>query len=270
MGIKINEIVEKINKILEAGEPENIQEIQASGGRILHGYKPQFLIDALNEVYPNWKIEWKIIETVEQKNSILAIAEVSIEIEGLTRKQVGQSTNMNKGDAIKGAITDGIAKALSLFSIGNRAFRGELGKQKTYKNKSKTTTKTEPPANSKTISEKQAKRLFAIAKEKGWSLEDLKEMLTLLGLKHSTDIPKSVYDRVIDFIEEHKSAHEGLKDVLKLRADIEGYKGNQLVAFLGDIAEEDILLALQTPDVWEQVIEDYKEMMKQNNEEFDF
>ena len=263
--MEIKEIVEKVNKLLEAGEPRNIQEIKGAGGRIIHGYKPQYLIDALNSQYPLWKMEWKILDLIEQKNSTLAIVEVEIEILGIVRKQVGQSTNMNKGDSIKGAITDGIAKCLSLFSIGYRAFRGELGKPNKTKPK-------QPPKqeNKNAITDKQQKRLFAIAKKSEWSLDDLKEFLNLLGIEHSNEIPKGLYDRIIEFIENNKSAHEDLKEVFKLRAEKEGFKSQQFLTMLGDVADEDLHTALSAPEVWGQIVEDYKEEMKKNNPEMDF
>ena len=43
---------------------------------------------------------------------------------------VGSSSNINQGDAQKGAITDALKKAFSLFSIGNLAMRGELDNDK--------------------------------------------------------------------------------------------------------------------------------------------
>jgi len=38
----------------------------------------------------------------------------------------GGSENYTPGDALKGAVTDAIQKGLSLFSIGRKAYRGEL------------------------------------------------------------------------------------------------------------------------------------------------
>ena len=66
----------------------------------------------------------------EKGNSSLAIAQVKVWIKTIDFMPVGYGqsrvTKGDIGDAKKGAQTDAIKKALSYFSIGNRAYHGLL------------------------------------------------------------------------------------------------------------------------------------------------
>ena len=59
------------------------------------------------------------------------------------------------------------------------------------------------------ISDPQRKRLFAIAREKGVSNEDIKAHLAHLGIKASNEILKSQYDGIIGWVEGQKDEAEG-------------------------------------------------------------
>lgn len=128
--------IEKVNEILQSQEPENIS-VDSHGGYT--GYKPQYIKNTMNTVFTvdGWgydEISSKI-ETVKSKNgeSLVAVARVEVWIEGLKRrpKAWGQSrvTNGDVGDALKGANTDAMKKALSDLSIGSRAFEGKLSEE---------------------------------------------------------------------------------------------------------------------------------------------
>ncbi len=68
-----------------------------------------------------------------------------------------------------------------------------------------TTRITSPPTEgvpSDAITEPQAKRLFAIAMAAKWSKEDLRQYLKdYYGVDHSTDIKKSDYEAICDYIQ---------------------------------------------------------------------
>jgi hypothetical protein len=60
------------------------------------------------------------------------------------------------------------------------------------------------PANAdKPISEAQAKRLFAIAKEHGWENDELREFIGSCGYEHSKDILRKDYDGIIEVLQNH-------------------------------------------------------------------
>jgi Rad52/22 family double-strand break repair protein len=130
----IEEKIKVVNKVLQDGEPGNISNDTYSG---FTGYKPQFIVDAMNIVFHigNWGFEEVFTEIVSHQtekgtSSLLAICQVKVWIKEVEFQPVswGQSrvTKGDLGDAKKGAQTDAIKKGLSYFSIGNRAYHGLL------------------------------------------------------------------------------------------------------------------------------------------------
>jgi len=125
-----------VNAILKKGEPGNISHDDYSG---YTGYSPQYIIDATNKVFGigNWgfeEISNKFVDKDPKTNKPkLALAKIVVWIKGVDFKPsaYGQSriTRDDYGDAKKGAQTDAIKKALSYFSIGNRAFHGLLNNE---------------------------------------------------------------------------------------------------------------------------------------------
>ena len=132
--------VDQVNQLLASQGNVIIQRKQIGGQPALYGYKPQYLIDAVNQVFGprNWYYELyetKIFQHSENGESGQVIAKVEVFMrDGEDEEffshgiQFGQSTivHRNVGDATKGAITDAIGKGFSLFSIGAAAYRGEL------------------------------------------------------------------------------------------------------------------------------------------------
>lgn len=128
----IKDKVKEVNKLLKEGEPENVSEDTYSG---YTGYAPQHVIDTMNHVFfGEWGFEELETHTVtgqsEKGVTQLAVTKVQVWIKGLDFKPTawGQSriTKGDVGDGKKGAQTDAIKKALSYFSIGNRAYHGLL------------------------------------------------------------------------------------------------------------------------------------------------
>lgn len=118
---------------MQDGEPNNISHDSYSG---FTGYKPQYIVDAMNAVFKigNWGFEEIATEISTQPTdkgtASLAIAQVKVWIKSIEFAPVGYGqsrvTKGDRGDAKKGAQTDAIKKALSYFSIGNRAYHGLL------------------------------------------------------------------------------------------------------------------------------------------------
>ena len=129
----VEERVKAVNKILEEGEPGNISVDSYSG---YSGYKPQYIVDAINVVFGigGWGFEECASEIVtnqtEKGTASLAVAQVKVWLKGVAFQPVGwgqsRVTKGDIGDAKKGSQTDAIKKALSYFSIGNRAYHGLL------------------------------------------------------------------------------------------------------------------------------------------------
>jgi hypothetical protein len=132
--------INQVNELLASYGKKAVQKIQVGNKPVLYGYKPQFVIDAVNEILgpENWYFKLLNIELFnnpdeDRSGQVVASVEVFIR-EGIDSEfishgiQYGQSqvVHGNAGDAKKGSITDAIQKGLSLFSIGKAAYRGEL------------------------------------------------------------------------------------------------------------------------------------------------
>lgn len=121
--------VQAVNALLEAGEPHNISVDTFSSSA---GYRPQFIVDAMNEVFGwgGWGFVELSNEIAEGEKAALIVSQVRVFLKGVDFQPSGwgqaRITKGDVGDARKGAQTDAIKKALSYFSIGNRAYRGLL------------------------------------------------------------------------------------------------------------------------------------------------
>ncbi len=129
MTTDVKQKVEAVNKQLLDNEPGNISTDDHSG---YTGYKPQAIVDAMNDSFGigGWGFE-EVSSCIEPGDKgALAIAQVQVWLMGVDFKPTswGQNrvTRGDIGDAKKGAQTDAIKKALSYFSIGNRAYHGLL------------------------------------------------------------------------------------------------------------------------------------------------
>ena len=121
------EKVKAINKLLTDQGAIAVQKKPSIGSRpALYGYRPMCVFDAVNEVLGplGWNHTIDNIEYSERQ----AIVRVSVSIEGRHSYQFGEAQIVkgDKGSAAKGAVTDALQKALSLFGIGAAAYRGEL------------------------------------------------------------------------------------------------------------------------------------------------
>ena len=130
----IEDKVKAVNMVLQDGEPHNISLDGYSG---FTGYKPQYIVDAMNIVFTigSWGFEEVTSEIVTHQTekgttSNLALCQVKVWLKNVEFMPVGwgqsRVTKGDVGDAKKGAQTDAIKKALSYFSIGNRAYHGLL------------------------------------------------------------------------------------------------------------------------------------------------
>ena len=88
----VEEKIKAVNKILLDGEPGNISVDSYSG---YSGYKPQFIVDALNAVFGigNWGFEELTAQVVtsqtEKGTASLAVAQVKVWLKGVAFQPVG-------------------------------------------------------------------------------------------------------------------------------------------------------------------------------------
>lgn len=128
--IEIKDKIKQINDILQKGEPNNWSKDHKGYA----GYKPQAVIDAVNESGLEWSLE--ILETSTRESGrtnkngqeiVDVLVKVRITIENQKIDAVASHPITDDyGDAMKSAQTDAMKKAFAHFSIGNRAYHGLL------------------------------------------------------------------------------------------------------------------------------------------------
>lgn len=134
---KLTAIVDEINKILKDGEPGDIQEDRHRENKddpkksfIVYGYYPYEVFRAVNQVAgPENLLTAVLSEDHNEKVAWCTVrACIRAEKEWICREHAGGSPIVkgNIGDAKKGAITDATQKALSMFGVAYRAYRGLL------------------------------------------------------------------------------------------------------------------------------------------------
>lgn len=152
-------LVSQVNHLLIEGEPGNISIDTFNG---YSGYKPQAIIDAMNEVFGigAWGFEEISSDVEPGDKGALAVARVTVWLAGIDFKPSawGQSnvTRGASGDARKGAATDALKKALSYFSIGNRAYQGLLDQNKPAPREARTSDASANQANRRPTQTTQA------------------------------------------------------------------------------------------------------------------
>jgi hypothetical protein len=116
--------IKTINKLLEDQGAKVVQKKPGMGNMgPLYGYLPQAVFEAVASTVP-FSNTVDHFEFTEKQ----AIAQATVVIDQTTHTQFGESRIVkgDRGSAIKGAVTDAIQKALALFGIGSKAYRGEL------------------------------------------------------------------------------------------------------------------------------------------------
>ena len=196
MAVKRNEsyveIIKAVDEILDSYGEKAIQEVP-SRGRTLHGYVPQFVFDALNQTIGagNWGYEIlsSSYEREERKRKngnvdTVYVALVHVRVwmmdKGNCKEAFGGSENYTAADALKGATTDAVQKALAMFSIGHKAYRGELAPDKKDGKGGKNYVNKE---TGELASEKQKSFIKKLAKERGMNTEALNELARELGFE---------------------------------------------------------------------------------------
>lgn len=155
-----------VNQLLHDLEPESISKEDNNG---YMGYKPQYIIDACNDALGigSWGFEEISSEFTEQATMVISRVKVWLKDVDFQPVAWGQArvTRGDYGDTRKGAQTDALKKALSYFSIGNRAYQGLLSEKPSNGHKTEAAVK-----NTLHNNEPSSKQL-----------EDIRRLVNLLG-----------------------------------------------------------------------------------------
>lgn len=126
----LKEKIQEVNKILKEAEPKSFSEDHKG----YKGYKPQYVIDAINKAGIRWSMKsWKVDTYASGRKNKNGgdIMEVLVKVRVALGERVFDAYASHPimddyGDAVKSAQTDAMKKALSHYSIGNRAYHGLL------------------------------------------------------------------------------------------------------------------------------------------------
>jgi hypothetical protein len=166
MAETFKEKVTAVNKLLEGYGNVAITSHDKGKGenkKTYTGYKIQYVVDAVNEIIgaENWRWEATSLEAERNPSGLSSTANIAVTVyirvdgEWLSKGPVtGDSLNPEEASAMKGALADGLKKAFGYWSIGNKAYRGELVLSNSQ---SKPPTKPESAPKSKTPPEAKSK-----------------------------------------------------------------------------------------------------------------
>ena len=133
-----DKIQQYLNRLIEEDEKkpkeqrrvlERTEAAKTKKGYDTSGIKYQFLVNALNEVVgpSGWGYDFIILsEGLNQNGWHEIVVRVDLNILGTKRSHVGGHVGKMKGDAIKGAITGGLKKALGMAGVGKEVYEGTL------------------------------------------------------------------------------------------------------------------------------------------------
>jgi hypothetical protein len=124
--VSLSDNVIAINKLLEDQRASIVQKVLLPGNRVLYGYLPQAVFDAVNSVLKPEGWYYAVVEPIVYENEV--VVRVIVKIGARECEHFG-GMKIIKGDhgsAYKGAVTDALQKALSMFGIGSLAYRGKL------------------------------------------------------------------------------------------------------------------------------------------------
>jgi hypothetical protein len=186
---------------LTAAFPRAAIKQRAVQGRQFDYVEGHTVIHRLNDATENqWSMEIKSISTIDIKEDWKQVtAHVALTIPGLgTREHIGiQDVHVKGPDLVKGAITDALKKAATLFGVGLELYgpdyeNGEIAPQRPNPPPAERRTNTPPPAQKTRAepvsqpqqahapgdaTEPQIRNLFRLGKKLGWTEDNFHEEL---------------------------------------------------------------------------------------------
>ena len=143
----VGKVYKELSELLPKEAIQKADKAETKKGYSTTGYGYQYIVNRFNEVchIDGWGYDYKIIEassgTFQSGKPYIDITvEVTINIYladmdkvvTISRKCIGGHISSTYGDALKGALTNGIKKTAGLFGVGNQAYLGILDDDATY------------------------------------------------------------------------------------------------------------------------------------------
>ncbi|MCK6530402.1 hypothetical protein L6R50_23550 [Myxococcota bacterium] len=128
--------VERVNDILRASGADVVQRVhKGRNAPVFYGYVPQAVIDAVCRVFgpEGWDyalLDEPRIEAIRDGHSLQATVRVGVDLRlgdaKVHREAFGTCVQRDPGDAMNGAVTYAIQKAMSRAGVGRDAYAGRL------------------------------------------------------------------------------------------------------------------------------------------------
>jgi hypothetical protein len=192
------------------------------GGRNVTYVEGHTVIHRLNSACPEWHMTIKSLDSIDVGNNTQQVtAHVALTIPGLgTREHVGvQDVRQGSPDLVKGAVTDALKKAATLFGVGLELYgpdyeAGEVEQprrtappaerqQRPHDTRQQAPQQQRPQPTPGGMTDPQRRRLFGyIAPMQNMSEEDVRcQVFLRFGKHHIHEITKMEASQLMDFIE---------------------------------------------------------------------
>lgn len=214
------EFREILKQLKEPFPPNQHQERKLPGeGKKWFFVTWQNIRERLDEVYPEWEVEWSKPEYVGQ----LCVITCTLTIAGVKRSAPGNAPlelissrgkDMSRGTPVERAIADAFKNAAEAFGVcrylDDQPFvikylqqKGDMRGYKFYQDNQQIDSGARgfSKAPARTITEKQQKRLWAIVKESALTNEDVKAIFSEFRLERTEQITSDKYDLVVNRIQ---------------------------------------------------------------------
>jgi len=142
----------KLAEKLSAPFPPQAYEADDSRGFQLVGIKGAYVIERLNQVLGLCGIGWAYtVNEIEHEKHVTVEVQLRWRVNGEWSEPIHQVGSSNivggrYGDALKGAITDGVKKCASMLGVGIEAYKGELAPDSPSTTKASKAAKADPDA----------------------------------------------------------------------------------------------------------------------------
>lgn len=189
-----------------------IKQRQIGGGRMADYIPGEVVIRRLNEATGNdWSLTIKNIDERPFTGGTLVMAMVALTIPGLgTREHIGVQSVADRGgeDLIKGAVTDAIKKAATLFGVGLHLYDDEMPNAAPRAASGPQEATSNGDAGEPTITDQQMRRLWKVANDKLGNQANsvVHALLQRIGLDSVKKLTMARAAKVIGYLERTEAA----------------------------------------------------------------
>lgn len=216
-----DKIAREIYAKISAPFPEEAIQ-RTKGSETRRGYDTtgiayQFVVNRLNEAVGlyGWNYEYQILKEFEGSyNSGQQFWDITLEVSvwvgdsSVVRKAPGGHKATSYADALKGALTNGLKKAVAMFGVGRQAYEGTLDDDNVPHPQEEGGKLREMPKSIGMVSQKQIGLLIQVCREHGVTAEQTKAYLQTFGIDSRKGIPQDKFEQTLAWVRAQKPTAE--------------------------------------------------------------